>query len=280
MAFDQEVLKEITAIAKEQGIEPAALAAVVEVESSGRAFTTIDGQPLPLILYEFHVFYRWPGLAPAQRKQAVAQKLAAPRWGDLPYPATQKARYNQLGRAARIDPQAAHAACSWGVGQVLGENAEWLGYGTPKALAERTMEGLAGQIEVMLRFVERRGLMDAMARRDWRHFARLYNGPGQVDFYAPRMAAAYRRHGGAAEAPEAEDRLLLRAGMRGEDVARLQRMLRGQGFGLVVDGDFGPATDHQLRAFQAEQGLDVDGIAGPLTMARLEALAGRGGPVA
>ncbi len=276
MAFSKEVLKQITQIAKARGIEPAALAAVVEVESGGRAFTTIDGRQLPLILYEFHVFYRWPGLGDTQRKEAVRRKLAAPRWGDLPYATTQKARYNQLARASRIDPQAAHAACSWGVGQVLGENADWLGYGTPKALAERTMEGLDGQIEVMLRFIERRRLLPAMAAADWRHFARIYNGPGQVDHYAPLMAAAYRRHGGTVTAVPDEDRLLLRVGMQGEDVARLQRMLRGQGFSLVIDGDFGPATERQLRAFQAEQGLEVDGIAGPVTLGRLEALAGRG----
>jgi hypothetical protein len=163
---------------------------VVEVESGRKAFTRIDGRELPLILYEYHVFCRYPGLTGAQRAEAVRRKLAAPNWGDLPYAKTQPARYNQLARAARINVQAAHAACSWGVGQVLGENAEWLGYGTPKALAERAMEGIAGQLEIMLAFIRKRGLADELTARDWAGFARLYHGAGQVEYYSRRMTAA------------------------------------------------------------------------------------------
>jgi len=85
MAFSKEVVDAVTAAAQAEGLEPAALLAVVEVESNGQAFTTIDGRPMPLILYEYHVFYRWDGLNAAERKEAVNRKLAAPRWGDLPY---------------------------------------------------------------------------------------------------------------------------------------------------------------------------------------------------
>ncbi len=201
MAFSKAVLTEIEKVANAKGIEPAALKAVIEVESGGRATSKVDGKDMPLILYEFHVFYRYPGLTDAQRSDAVSRKLAAPRWGDLPYVKSQSGRYGQLARAAKINEQAAYAACSWGVGQVLGENAEWLGYGTPKALAEKAMEGIAGQIDVMLAFVKKAGLLDELHARDWHGFARRYNGPGQVDFYAGRMAAAYKRHAGAAWQP-------------------------------------------------------------------------------
>ena len=282
MAFSQEVIDAVVAVAEARGIEPAALCAVVEVESGGRAFTRIDGRDMPLILYEYHVFHRWTGLTDAQRAEAVRRNLAAPRWNMLPYKVGQTARYDQLRRAAGINEQAAHAACSWGVGQVLGENADWLGYGTPKALAEHTMTGITGQVEVMLRFIERRDLIRSLRDHDWRRFARLYNGPGQVNHYAPLMERAYSRLsrslGGAAPArsPAAAAPLVLRAGMLGEEVAELQRRLRGQGYFLHVDGDFGPATERQVRAFQADQGLTVDGIAGPITLGRLEALGGLG----
>ncbi len=276
MAFSAEVLAEIEAVAVAEGIEPAALKAVVEVESGGNAFTRIDGRDLPLILYEYHVFYRYPGLTSAQRAEAVRRRLAAPKWGDLPYAKTQAARYNQLARAAGINEQAAYAACSWGVGQVLGENAEWLGYRTPKALADRAMAGIAGQLEVMLAFIRKRGLADELAARDWAGFARLYNGSGQVAHYSRRMAAAYRRHAGAN--PPAADPVTIRVGMRGEAVAQLQRRLRGLGYHLMVDGDYGPATRRMVMAFQADQGLDVDGVAGPRTLARIEALAGAAVP--
>ncbi|MFK7838387.1 MAG: N-acetylmuramidase domain-containing protein [Sulfitobacter sp.] len=272
MAFSKEVFDAIEALAQTEGLEANALKAVVEVESGGRAFATIDGKPMPLILYEYHVFYRWPGLSDAERKEAVQRKLAAKKWGDLPYVKSHSGRYNQLKRAATINEQAAYAACSWGVGQVLGENAEWLGFGTPKALAERAMDGIDGQLAVMLQFIKKRGLIDELSNHDWRGFARAYNGAGQVDYYATRMAAAYRKHAGQHSNPT--DDVSLRLGMRGDDVADLQRHLRGLGYHLVIDADFGPATLRMVKQFQLENDLTPDGVAGPATFARIEVLRG------
>lgn len=66
---------------------------------------------------------------------------------------------------------------------------------------------------------------------------------------------------------------LLRRGDSGAEVRRLQEALAAAGFGPRggADGDFGPATDKALRAFQARHDLVADGIAGPKTW---EALAG------
>jgi Putative peptidoglycan binding domain/NlpC/P60 family len=62
----------------------------------------------------------------------------------------------------------------------------------------------------------------------------------------------------------------LREGSRGDAVRRLQRKLTAQGFKPgPVDGDFGPATDSAVRAFQRAKGLVVDGIVGPKTWSAL-----------
>lgn len=63
---------------------------------------------------------------------------------------------------------------------------------------------------------------------------------------------------------------ILRRGAEGAAVERLQRALHVAGFSTgAVDGRFGPATEAALIAFQRAQGLLADGIAGPLTWARL-----------
>ncbi len=271
MAFSEEVLSEIREAADEAGVEAEALMAIVEVESGGRAFATVDGKQVPLILFEPHVFYRClPGeLRPA----AVSARLARPRWGDLPYPRTISARYGQLARAKEIHEEAAYMACSWGVGQVLGENYEWLGYPSAKALAEEAMSSVKGQVRLMLRFIKRRVLLDEIAEHDFEGFARAYNGPGQVAFYADKMRAAYRRRKGvAANTPSSAS---MRLGSGGERVAELQRALRGLGYSLIVDGDFGPATKAAVARFQADQGLTADGVAGPVTLGRIQAMIGR-----
>ena len=63
---------------------------------------------------------------------------------------------------------------------------------------------------------------------------------------------------------------VLRRGAKGEDVKRLQSLLKTHGSpGLAVDGDFGPATETAVRHFQSEHKLAVDGVVGPQTWAAL-----------
>ena len=62
---------------------------------------------------------------------------------------------------------------------------------------------------------------------------------------------------------------LLKRSAKGPDVRRLQERLNAHGARLRVDGDFGPATEQAVRAFQQGRGLDVDGKVGPRTWAAL-----------
>lgn len=266
--FCAHVETEVRAVARQRGLDPAVLLAIVEVESGGQALAEVGGRMMPLILFEYHVFHR--RLRPALRAGAIRAGLASPRWGQIPYPRTQRERYALLARAKLIDREAAYAACSWGVGQVLGENARWLCYESAEALADEAISGVAGQVRLMLRFIERRGLETAMAARDWVRFAEGYNGPQQARHdYAGRMAAAHARWlcTPAAEPPR---RPILSRGARGPAVEALQRALTAAGYPLDADGAFGPATQATLRRYQAEHGLVRDGVAGPATWARLD----------
>lgn len=59
-------------------------------------------------------------------------------------------------------------------------------------------------------------------------------------------------------------------GGSGSSVAEYQALLNQFGYNLAVDGDHGPKTDAAVRDFQAKNGLVVDGIVGPITMAALK----------
>lgn len=67
-------------------------------------------------------------------------------------------------------------------------------------------------------------------------------------------------------------RAAARLGSSGDDVRCLQQRLDGVTSGaspMAVDGQFGPATDAAVRAFQRANGLTVDGIVGAQTAERL-----------
>lgn len=58
--------------------------------------------------------------------------------------------------------------------------------------------------------------------------------------------------------------------MSGDDVAVLQAVLKARGYSInYVDGKLGDVTDAALRAFQADVGLTVDGVCGPMTWKNL-----------
>lgn len=59
----------------------------------------------------------------------------------------------------------------------------------------------------------------------------------------------------------------LRHGDKGENVKQLQRVLRLLGhYDGNVDGSYGPQTTKAVKAFQAANGLESDGVAGPKTL--------------
>ena len=57
---------------------------------------------------------------------------------------------------------------------------------------------------------------------------------------------------------------ILKRGLAGEPVKRLQEKL-----GIEPDGQFGPKTEDALKAYQRDNTLTVDGIAGPDTFAHM-----------
>ncbi|OZC88354.1 hypothetical protein CH282_09505 [Rhodococcus sp. 06-418-1B] len=102
-----------------------------------------------------------------------------------------------------------------------------------------------------------------------------------VDFANELRAGLFGLYGGTAPTPApvvvpnpgvGGGSTLLMRGSRGDAVRRLQERLNAHYplySRLVVDGDYGPATEAVVREFQKRAGLLVDGIAGPAVHAKL-----------
>lgn len=268
MKLPQDAQNEIVAVASRLDIDLATLMAVVEVESGGRLFATVEGRDEPLIRFEGHYFDR--RLSSEKRDVARAAGLASPVAGAIANPTSQAERWHLLEAAAMIDRRAAYESTSWGVGQVMGAHWAWLGYAGVDSLVAEARSGAAGQVGLMARYIDKAGLVPALQAREWAAFARGYNGPNYAkNGYDRKIADAYRRYSGAEGNPESAGNELLRPGSRGEAVRDLQRSLTSLGYLLDADGIFGPKTERAVRAFQKQRGLAVDGIAGPKTTAAI-----------
>lgn len=193
--FEGDVLSQTVAVAVAHKIDPAALLAVVEVESAGKS---MDGA-YPCLLFERHVFYReLRKRRPERLQEAINAGLALSAWS----PSTQykdqgtgAKRVALFERAARIDRECAIRACSWGVGQTCGFLAEELHFPNAVAMLDYQLKGgIPAQVECMVREIENKRLVAKLNGKQWAAFAKVYNGPGYANNdYDTKMAAAYAR---------------------------------------------------------------------------------------
>ena len=200
---------QIKRAARDHDLPPAALQAFVRVESSGSGFLPdgrvrilLDGSllwrrlqakgvnPIPLATY-------YPNLC----HQTWTRKYylgGAQEWDRVE---------KVLGFAAQVNAessrpvfgkyeQALYEACAWGMFALLGQNHQAAGYIDVYALKDDQERGESQQLKAILRWMEENGLVARLRAKDWREFARGYNGVSQADRYAERLAGAYLALGG------------------------------------------------------------------------------------
>lgn len=172
-------------------VDIAAMRAVIEVECAGQGFLA-DGRPA--ILYEAHVFHRQTKGAHASAHDRSGVRLSSPTWDRRLYGAAGRHQWHRLEDAAALDWDAAHKACSWGLGQILGTNHASAGHPRIADFVEAMKESAGKQLDAMVSFLRSNRLDSPLRRHDWAAFARGYNGPGYaVNKYDTKLAAAYRR---------------------------------------------------------------------------------------
>ena len=203
----------LAAVAARVGVDPAALGAVLDVESAGVGL--ING--LPVIRLEVHKLwdhasavarpqvdarFHVDGYDPGKPRTGPAKRWLGHRWLDnegvwralhQPGAAGQALEWSAYRVASQIDPIATILATSFGLAQILGEHWRDCGFASPESFvaAQYTEDG---QIESLAKLIQSSNtLLSALRGYDWPAFALRYNGSGQVDYYAGRLSAAYAK---------------------------------------------------------------------------------------
>jgi hypothetical protein len=268
--FSQSIVNAIGEAATKAGIEPAALLALVEVETSGNPFEQ-DGRT-PAFLYERHIAWRMAAKVSKALQSAFARAgLAIPKWSKATQykdQGTSAKRLALIAKARAVDAEVANQSASWGLGQTMGFLYAELGFASACDMVEHLSGNVGAQIECMIRELRNKHLVDALNAHEWARVARGYNGVSYAaNRYDVRLADAWKRWtrklaGGVAAAPE----------MSAADARALQTKLRALGYAGVgnPDGRFGTKTVGALSQFQAHEGLPVTGKYDEATRAALQ----------
>jgi hypothetical protein len=231
-----------------------ALWAVLKVETSGCGFLP---DRRPKILFERHCFHKLT----RGRFDTVAPGVSDPTPGG--YGTAGEHQYTRLERAMALDRDAALQSTSWGLGQVMGFNAQAVGFGSADALALACAESEDRQVAAMAAFIRHQRLDRYLKRADWASFARGYNGPAFArNQYDVKLRDWHRRFE-AEGTPDLEVRSL-----------QLALHLAGLDPSNPVDGDMGPRTRKLLVLFQLRERLAGSGEPDPVTLGRLKQAAG------
>lgn len=183
---------QIAAQAKALGIDVAALRAVIEVECKGSGF---NANGTPVILFERHVM----------RQRLIANKrdidlsLISAERPDLCSKSTgayglYSAQHGRLNAAAQYHRDSALESASWGIGQVMGYHWKALGYPSLQAFINAMYKDEASQLDAMCRYIQVNNLVNALKNKDWKAFARGYNGKAYAkNSYDIKLANAYKK---------------------------------------------------------------------------------------
>ena len=181
--------------AKELDIEVAVIKAFSKVESGGRSAFLSPGKPV--ILFEGHVFWRQlekNGLDPNKFTKGNSDILF-PKVNSKSYKGG-AAEYDRLNRAISIHEKSAYESMSSGKFQILGNNAESLGYKSAKDMYLEFCKGEYNQLIGFVRFIKvNPTLHKALKNKNWAKAAECYNGKNyKVYNYDIKLANAYRQY--------------------------------------------------------------------------------------
>jgi hypothetical protein len=232
------------------GVKAAEIWSILTVETLGCGFLP---DRRPQILFERHVFRKETNGA----FDAAAPDLSNPVTGG--YGPRGAFQYDRLARAIQLNRAAALHSTSWGIGQIMGFNAQAAGFSDAESMVAAMVQSEDQQIVGMVAFLQKNKLDQFLRTHDWSSFARSYNGPNfAINQYDVRLASAFQKFS-TGLLPD----LTVRAA---------QAILTFLGFHPgPVDGTMGRMTRSALAEFQSQQGISATGDLDDTTLQKLQA---------
>lgn len=238
------------------GVDDHALWALMTVETKGFGFLR---DRRPKILFERHVFHR----RTAGRYGGAHPDVSAGKPGGYLDGAGE---YMRLERAMSLDRQAALESASWGLGQIMGFNATYLGYSSTEVMVGGFLESEDEQLAGAQRFIDANPpLRDAFSKKRWPRVAFFYNGADYARNQYDRKLEHYHDLYKLKGTPS----ITVRTAQAWLTYLRFEP--RG------VDGIVGDGTRTALIAFQKSRGLAVTAELNDATIEQLRLATANGG---
>lgn len=175
------------AAAKDLGCEVAIIKAIADVESRGAGFLS-NGKPK--ILLEGHWFHKFTnGIY-----DKMYPTISYPKWTRKHYKGG-VAEYDRYDIAYKLDEEAAMKSTSWGKFQIMGFNYRSAGYDDVRCFVEDMMLSEYFHLKAFCNFLKNEGILQYAISKNWKEFARRYNGPGYAtNKYDIKLENSYNKY--------------------------------------------------------------------------------------
>lgn len=186
--------EDIEDLSKALGCEYAALMAVREIESGGYSSFTQEGRPKAL--FEGHIFWQQLnklGFNPLSY-QPTNKEILYPRWTKQYYLGGDR-EYDRIQQAWRISPKATMLSTSLGMFQIMGFNWVYTSCCNVGEYWKRSFLSEKSQLSLFGELLKSQGLIKYLINKDWKTFAKLYNGSGySQNQYDSKLQKAYNKY--------------------------------------------------------------------------------------
>ena len=219
-------------VCQKLGVHAPEIWTVLAVETSGCGYLS---DLRPQILYERHIFHR------LTQGAYDDGDISDPAPGG--YGASGAHQYDRLAMAVAKDRTAALQSCSWGIGQIMGENYAQAGFTDVEQMVAAMSESEDLQLTAMGNFLLSSRLNVPLQAHDWASFARGYNGANYaINRYDVRLNGEFQKYNAGA--------------LPDLNVRTAQLYLTYLGFDVGrIDGVAGKRTLAALTDFQTQRGL-------------------------